>query len=35
MINDDAHDPDHLSDESTIKAYELAEKLGLNIVNKL
>ena len=26
--------PLHLSDEFTLKAYELASKLGLNLVNK-
>ena len=35
MVNDDAHDPLHILDEDTLKAYELAEKLGLNLVNKL
>ena len=35
MVNDDAHDPMHIHDDETLKAYELAEKLGLNLVNKL
>lgn len=35
MVNDDAHDPMHIHDEETLKSYELAEKLGLNLVNKL
>lgn len=35
MMNDDAHDPEHIHDESTLKALELAEKLGINLVTKL
>ena len=35
MVNDDAHDPMNIHDEETLKSYELAEKLGLNLVNKL
>ena len=29
MVNDDAHDPMHIHDDETLKAYELAEKLGV------
>lgn len=35
MVNDDAHEVVHLHDENTIKAYELAEKLGIKLINKL
>lgn len=35
MMNDDAHDPEHIHDENTLKALELAEKLGINLVTKL
>ena len=35
MVNDDAHSPDNICDEDTIRAYEFAEKLGIKLVTKL
>ena len=35
MVNDDAHSPNNICDEDTIRAYEFAESLGIKLVNKL
>lgn len=35
IIDDDAHDPLFIHDEYTLKAYSLAEELGLKIVKKI
>ena len=35
IINDDAHDPNHLYDEYTKLAFELAEKWGLKVLEKI
>lgn len=35
IINDDAHSVENLHDQATLKAYEFASKLGLNIIQKI
>lgn len=35
IINDDAHDPKQLSDEFTKKAIQMANELGLTVLNKI
>ena len=35
MVNDDAHSPNNICDEDTIRAYEFAENLGIKLINKL
>lgn len=35
MVNDDCHSLEHLGDEATIKGYELAKKLKLNLVSNI
>ncbi len=35
VINDDAHDPNHLHDEYTLQAFEFAEKLKIKVIESI
>lgn len=35
IINDDAHEPNHINDQYTKMAVEMAQKIGLTILNKI